>query len=147
MSPVLVAHTDTGPVSVGPALSIFDPVHIGIDEFGEPKRVPLIERNMLLGGDPKAGKSGLLNAIVAHAALSLDCKRVLLDGKRLELGQGKKCAELFVGPDIGAALRLLKRLQTMMDNRYDYLEACERRKIIPGGVFLAYLLAIDEIAY
>src|SRR3954452_19697549 len=140
VSPILVAETENGPVELGPALSIFDPVHIGIDEFGQPKRVPLIERNMLLGGDPKAGKSGLLNAIVAHAALSLDCKLVLLDGKRVELGQWKKCAELFVGPDIAAALSLLKRLQTMMDNRYDYLEACERRKIIPADVFLAYLL-------
>src|SRR3954454_7753618 len=144
MSPVLVAETDSGPVELGPTFSIFDPVHIGIDEFGQPKRVPLIERNMLLGGDPKAGKSGLLNAIVAHAALSLDCKLVLLDGKRVELGQWKKCAELFVGPDIGAALRLLKRLQMMIDNRYDYLGGSERQQIIPGGVFLAYLLAIDE---
>jgi S-DNA-T family DNA segregation ATPase FtsK/SpoIIIE len=147
MAPVLVADTADGPVELGPTLSIFDPVHIGIDEFGQPKRVPLIERNMLIGGDPGSGKSGLLNAIVAHAALSLDCKLVLLDGKRVELGQWKKCAELFVGPDITAALSLLKRLQKMMDNRYDYLEECERRKIIPGDVFLAYLVAIDEIAY
>jgi S-DNA-T family DNA segregation ATPase FtsK/SpoIIIE len=134
-------------VELGPALSIFDPVHIGIDEFGQPKRVPLIERNILIGGEPGSGKSGLLNAIVAHAALSLDCKLVLLDGKRVELGQWKKCAELFVGPDILAALSLLKRLQKMMDNRYDYLEECERRKIIPADVFQAYLIAIDEIAY
>jgi S-DNA-T family DNA segregation ATPase FtsK/SpoIIIE len=147
MAPVLVADTADGPVELGPTLSIFDPVHIGIDEFGQSKRVPLIERNMLIGGDPGSGKSGLLNAIVAHAALSLDCKLVLLDGKRVELGQWKKCAELFVGPDIAAALSLLKRLQKMMDNRYDYLEECERRKIIPGDVFLAYLVAIDEIAY
>ena len=46
MSPVLVAETDAGVVELGPALSIFDPVHVGIDEFGHPKRVPLIE----LGG-------------------------------------------------------------------------------------------------
>jgi S-DNA-T family DNA segregation ATPase FtsK/SpoIIIE len=142
-----IADTDDGPVELGPALSIFDPVHIGIDEFGHPKRVPLIERNILIGGDPGSGKSGLLNAIVGHAAMSLDCKLVLLDGKRVELGQWKKCAELFVGPDILAALSLLKRLQTMMDNRYDYLEECERRKIIFGDVFQAYLVAIDEIAY
>src|SRR3954471_18635418 len=147
MPPVLTADTSSGQVELGPALSIFDPVHLGIDEFGQPKRVPLIERNMLIGGEPGSGKSGLLNASVAHAALSPDCKLVLLDGKRVELGQWKKCAELFVGPDIVKALSLLKRLQTMMDNRYDYLEACERRKIIPGDVFLAYLIAIDEIAY
>ena len=147
MAPVLVAETDSGPVQFGPALSIFDPVYVGIDEFGHPKRLPLIERNMLIGGEPGSGKSGLLNGIVAHAALSLDCKLVLLDGKRVELGQWRKCADAFVGPDIAAALRLLKRLQTMMDRRYDYLEDCERRKIIPGDAFLAYVVAIDEIAY
>src|ERR671921_2605553 len=100
MSPVLVAETPSGEVPLGPVLSIFDPVHVGIDEFGHPKRVPLIGRNMLIGGDPGSGKSGLLNAVVAHAALSLDCKLVLLDGKRVELGQWRGCADAFVGPDL-----------------------------------------------
>ena len=147
MSPVLVADTGSGPVELGPALSIFDPVHVGIDEFGQPKRLPLIERNMLIGGDPGSGKSGLLNAIVGHAALSLDCRLCLLDGKRVELGQWRRCADAFVGASLPAAIALLLRLQTMMDNRYDYLEDCERRKIIPADVFLPYLVAIDEIAY
>ncbi len=72
MAPVLVADTGTVTVELGPSLSMFDPVHIGIDEFGHPVRVPLIYRNMLIGGEPGSGKSGLLNAIVAHAALSVD---------------------------------------------------------------------------
>jgi S-DNA-T family DNA segregation ATPase FtsK/SpoIIIE len=147
MSPVLVADTGNSRVKLGPALSIFDPVYIGIDEFGHPMRLPLIYRNILIGGEPGSGKSGLLNGIVAHAALSLDCKLVLLDGKRVELGQWRKCADAFVGPDIVAAIALLKRLQMMMDRRYDYLEECERRKMTPADVFTAYLLAVDEIAY
>ena len=61
--PTLVAETSTGPVPLGPALSIFDAVHVGIDEFGHPVRVPMIERNMLIGGEPGAGKSALLNAV------------------------------------------------------------------------------------
>jgi DNA segregation ATPase FtsK/SpoIIIE, S-DNA-T family len=147
MSPVLVAHTATGPVEVGPALSIFDPVHIGIDEFGQRKRVPLIYRNMLIGGEPGSGKSGLLNAVVAHAALAVDCRLVLFDGKRVELGQWRKCADGFVGASLPAALAMLWRLQQMMDRRYDYLDDCERRKIVPQDVFTPYLVAIDEIAY
>jgi S-DNA-T family DNA segregation ATPase FtsK/SpoIIIE len=147
MQPVHANGTAPGPVTPGLPLSIFDPVHFGVDEFGHPTRVPLIERNILIGGEPGSGKSGLLNAIVAHAALSLDCKLVLLDGKRVELGQWKKCADVFVGPNLLGAVSLLRRLQKMMDNRYDYLEACERRKIIPGDVFTPYLVAIDEIAY
>ena len=132
---------------LGPVLSIFDPVHIGIDEFGHPKRLPLIERNMLIGGDPGSGKSGLLNAVVGHGALAPDCRLCLLDGKRVELGQWRSCADAFVGANIAAAIALLKRLQTMMDNRYDYLEDGDRRKIVPGDAFTTYLVAIDEIAY
>ncbi|HEX8345156.1 MAG TPA: FtsK/SpoIIIE domain-containing protein [Actinoplanes sp.] len=147
MAPVLVADTDTGPVELGPTLSIFDPVHIGIDEFGHPVRVPMIYKNMLIGGEPGAGKSALLNAVVAHAVLSLDCRLCLLDGKQVELGQWRRCADVFVGPDITRALSVLKRLQIMMDNRYAYLLDCERRKIAPVDTFQSYLIAIDEIAY
>ena len=145
--PTLFAETRTGREMLGPVLSIFDPIHIGVDEFGAPKRVLLIYRNMLIGGEPGSGKSGLLNAVVAHAALSVDCRLCLFDGKRVELGQWRKCADGFVGPSIEQALSMLKRLQTMMDRRYDWLEACERRKIIPADVFSPYLVAIDEIAY
>src|SRR5437773_11056068 len=99
--PTLVASAGSGePVPLGPALSIFDPVHVGIDEFGHPKRVPMIYRNMLIAGEPGSGKSALLNLVVAHAALSLDCRLCLLDAKQVELGQWRKCADAFVGPDL-----------------------------------------------
>jgi DNA segregation ATPase FtsK/SpoIIIE, S-DNA-T family len=145
--PTLIADISGGAVPLGPTLSIFDPVHIGIDEFGHPKRVPMIYKNMLIGGEPGSGKSGLLNAVVAHAALSLDCRLCLLDGKLVELGQWRGCADAFVGPSLGLASGLLRRLQIMMDRRYDYLLDCERRKVAPADVFKPYLLAIDEIAY
>src|SRR4051795_407584 len=128
MAPVLVAQTASGDVPLGPTLSIFDAVHVGIDEFGHPVRVSMIYRNMLIGGEPGAGKSALLNAIVAHAALAVDCRLCLLDGKQVELGQWRARADVFVGPDIEQALSVLKRLQKMMDNRYAYLLACGRRK-------------------
>ena len=56
---------------------MFDPVHLGVDENGEHVYVNLAERNMLLGGEPGAGKSSGLNLIVAHGALSYDCKLIL----------------------------------------------------------------------
>ena len=37
--------------------SMFDPVHLGMDENGEHVYVNLAERNMLLGGEPGGGKS------------------------------------------------------------------------------------------
>jgi S-DNA-T family DNA segregation ATPase FtsK/SpoIIIE len=148
--PATLAPAPDGPAAVREAvrrLSIFDPVFIGVDEFGDPVHLPLIERNMLIGGEPGAGKSGLLNGVVGHAALSLDCKLVLFDGKQVELGQWRHCADVFVGPNLGEALSVLRRLQIMMDRRYAYLMACERRKITPHDAFLPYVIAIDEIAY
>ncbi|MGI5236993.1 FtsK/SpoIIIE domain-containing protein [Dactylosporangium sp. CA-139066] len=129
------------------SLSIFDPVYLGIDEYGHPIYVPIIFRNFIIGGEPGAGKSSLLNNFVAHAALSLDCRLILLDGKRVELGLWKRVADAFVGPDPELAIRLLRRVQRMMDNRYEYLDWCERRKIDPGDTFDAYFVAVDEIAY
>src|SRR5215212_2219334 len=111
--------------------SIWQPVHLGVDEHGRPVRVLLAERNLLLGGEPGAGKSVALNLIVAHAALSADCRLILIDGKRVELGLWRGCAERFIGPNITDALDLLRELRAEMDSRYDELLAAGRRKITP----------------
>jgi len=146
--PTLVVATSSGNVPLGRTLSIFDPVHVGIDEFGHPVRVPLIYRNMLIGGEPGSGKSALLNLAVAHAALSPDCRLVLLDGKLVELGQWRHCADVFVGAAQPRAIAILQRLQTMVDNRSAYLLELERRKVAADDrMFTPYLVAIDEIAY
>lgn len=145
MSPTL--STPDGRVPVGPMLSIFDPVYLGIDEFGHPVYVPMIYRNILIGGEPGSGKSSLLNTIVGHAALCPDVRLCLLDGKQVELGLWETAADVFVGPDIDRANRTLARVQTVMDNRYAFLKAGRRRKIGRADVFGQILLACDEIAY
>jgi DNA segregation ATPase FtsK/SpoIIIE, S-DNA-T family len=149
--PVLTAVAADEPperrVDLGPVLSIFDPMFIGIDEFGHAITLTMVYRNLLTGGEPGAGKSNLLNVALAHASLSLDCTLVLLDGKQVELGQWRSCADVFVGPDIVRALATLKRLQTVMDNRYAFLLAHHRRKVARRDVFRAIVLVIDEIAY
>ena len=83
--------TDAG-IPVAP-LSIWKPIHLGTDETGQPVNVSLAERNMLIGGEPGGGKSVALQLIVAHGALSADCKLILIDGKRVELGLWADCAE------------------------------------------------------
>ena len=75
----------------------------------------------MIGGEPGAGKSAVLNNVVAWAALSLDCRLCLIDGKQVELGQWETCADVFVGPDITRAIATLRRLQMVMDNRYTFL--------------------------
>ena len=90
----------TGTIPVGPMLSMFDPIHVGIDEFGQPVAIRLIYRNLLAAGEPGGGKSGLLNTLAAHAALSPNSRMVLFDGKQVELGMWDDIADEFVGPDL-----------------------------------------------
>src|SRR5436190_2078751 len=98
----------------------------------DPHTVRVNWRGVLVGGEPGHGKSVLLSAVVAHAALSLDCRRVLLDGKLVELGQWRHCADVFVGASQPQAIATLQRLQTVVDNRSAYLLELERRKVVPG---------------
>jgi S-DNA-T family DNA segregation ATPase FtsK/SpoIIIE len=140
----------TGPapatVPAGPKLSMFDPIYVGIDEFGHPVCIRIIYKNLLAAGEPGGGKSGLLNTLAAHAALSSDSRNVLFDAKQVELGMWDDIADEFVGPDIGHAIITLMRLQRVMDNRYAWLRAHRRRKIEPGDRISVITSIFDEIA-
>jgi S-DNA-T family DNA segregation ATPase FtsK/SpoIIIE len=127
--------------------SVFDPLFIGVDEVGIPVRLPLMYRNILIGGEPGAGKSALLNNVVGPAALDPRCALVLIDGKQVELGQWASCADVFVGPDLDRAIVTLRRLQRVMDDRYTLLLSQGRRKMVRDDVFAPVLVAVDEIAY
>ena len=127
--------------------SMFDPIHLGMDENGEHVYVNLAERNMLLGGEPGAGKSSGINLIVAHGALSYDCKLILVDGKQVELGPWRACADRFIGPSIKDATEAFESFQQTMNSRYDALLATGRRKITRDSGEYVYLIVIDEYAY
>jgi S-DNA-T family DNA segregation ATPase FtsK/SpoIIIE len=133
-------------ISVAP-LSIWKPVHLGTDELGRRVEVTLAERNMILGGEPGAGKSVGLQLIVAHGALSPDCRLILVDGKRVELGLWRDCADRFIGPSIDDAIDTLHWLQDQIDERTEELLARKMRKITPGLGWPVYLVPIDEVAY
>ena len=127
--------------------SMFDPVHLGIDENGEHVYVNLAERNMLLGGEPGAGKSSGINLITAHGALSHDCTLILVDGKQVELGPWRHFADQFIGPNIKDAIEAFEQFQATMDDRYKTLLATGRRKIVRDSGDHVYLILIDEYAY
>jgi S-DNA-T family DNA segregation ATPase FtsK/SpoIIIE len=127
--------------------SIWDPVHLGVNEIGQDVHVTMAERNMLIGGEPGSGKSVALQLIVAHGALSPDCKLLLVDGKRVELGLWRGCAERFIGPSIDDAIDTLKWLQDQIDERTDWLLDDKKRKITPDMGYPVYLVIIDELAY
>ena len=96
---------------------------------------------------PAAGKSSGINLIVAHGALSYDCKLILVDGKQVELGPWRACADRFIGPSIKDATEAFESFQQTMNSRYDTLLATGRRKITRDSGEYVYLIVIDEYAY
>jgi S-DNA-T family DNA segregation ATPase FtsK/SpoIIIE len=129
------------------ALSIYDPIYMGLDTRGKAVYVTLMYRNILIGGEPGAGKSVAQGNIVAHAALCTDVDLVLIDGKIVELLPYAPVAKEFVGNDMRKALRVLRELQKDLDERYLHLARTGRKKIVAGDGFRAKLLCIDELAY
>jgi hypothetical protein len=140
----LAGNVASWPIQSG---TLWDPVSLGIDEEGNPVSVGLPERNLLLGGEPGAGKSVALSLFIAAAALDPAVSLTLLDGKQVELAPWARSAEHFVGPDMGHAIEVLKGLCAEMDGRYSVLLASGLRKIERNGQFGLHVVAVDELAF
>jgi DNA segregation ATPase FtsK/SpoIIIE-like protein len=128
-------------------LSLWNPIPIGIDELGEVVTISLPERNMLLGGEPGAGKSVGLSMLVAAAALDSSCQLFLLDGKQVELACWSRCAVGSAGPSIQDAIDVLRSVQTEMDARYERLLTAGKRKVAPNDGINLQMIVCDELAY
>lgn len=128
-------------------LSLWHPIPIGVDEDGEPVTLHLPERNVLLGGEPGAGKSAALSLLVATAALDPSVRLHLLDGKLVELAVWAGCADSTAGVDVQDANLLLQRLRADMDNRYLALLANRARKVAPDSGLPLHVVVIDELAH
>jgi DNA segregation ATPase FtsK/SpoIIIE-like protein len=130
-----------------PTGSLWEPVALGVDEDGEAVSIGLPERNVLLGGEPGAGKSATLSLFIAAAALDPSVRLTLMDGKQVELAPWSGSAEHFVGPDMSGAIEVLEDLCAEMDRRYTVLLAAGLRKIERDGQFGLHVVAIDELAF
>lgn len=129
------------------SLSLWEPIPLGLDELGATVSVSLPERNVLLGGEPGAGKSAALSILVASAALDPAAQLWLLDGKLVELAAWTPCAQRVAGPDIDQAIELLRALREEMEGRYRELLARGRRKITREDGLPLHLVACDELAF
>ena len=134
------------PLADAAALSLWEPIPVGVDEDGRRVTISLPERNVLLGGEPGAGKSAALSLLVAAAALDPSVKLWLLDGKRVELAAWASCAERLVGPDLAEAVDVLDALRGEMDLRYAQLLAWGRRKVSPDDSLGLHVVVVDELA-
>jgi DNA segregation ATPase FtsK/SpoIIIE-like protein len=129
------------------SLSLWEPVPVGLDERGELVSMHRVERNVLVGGEPGAGKSVALSLLVGAGALDPDARIWLLDGKLVELAAWAPISEQIVGPDTGQAVELLRALQREMDTRYRELLALGLRKVRREDGLALHLVVVDELAF
>ena len=146
MTAITQSPLGNGRVPVGPRLSMFDPMFIGIDEFGEHVMLDIVYHNLLVAGEPGGGKSGLVNLAASTASLADRTRLVLFDAKYVELGPYRDIADAFVTSDIDEAISVLKRLLTVAINRYMWLLAHRRRKVRPDDNLTTIVTIIDELA-
>jgi hypothetical protein len=128
-------------------LSLWEPIPVGVDEDGTPVTISLVERNLLLGGEPGAGKSNALSMLVATSALDPTVQLHLFDGKLVELAAWGGCATHSVGTSTARAIEVLRELQVEMDDRYLSLLANRARKVTPDTGMPLHVLVIDELAH
>jgi hypothetical protein len=128
-------------------LCLWEPIPVGVDEHANTISISLVERNLLLGGEPGAGKSVAQSLLIATAALDPDVELWLLDGKRVELACWRDCARAFVGPNIDDAIDVLRQLQAEMEARYELLLEQRRRKIEHGDGHRLHVVGCDELAF
>ncbi|MPY81396.1 MAG: hypothetical protein GEV04_24005, partial [Actinophytocola sp.] len=128
-------------------VSLWEPVPVGISEEGEPVPVPLPERNVLIGGEPGAGKSVSQSMLIAAAALDPEVDLTLFDGNQVEFAVWRPCAKAFVGPSIAQAIKVLRDLEELMDRRYARLLDAGKRKVEPGSDLRLQVVAINELAF
>ncbi|MGI8947938.1 MAG: FtsK/SpoIIIE domain-containing protein [Ornithinimicrobium sp.] len=143
----LAKRSPSWPHADADAVSLWEPVPVGVDEAGEQVRIPLPEHNVLLGGEPGAGKSAALSLLVATAALDPGVGLHLFDGKLVELATWAGCADHNVGVSIRAANDVLRELQVEMDDRYLALLANRARKVTPDADLPLHVLVVDELAH
>jgi DNA segregation ATPase FtsK/SpoIIIE-like protein len=127
--------------------SLWEPVPIGIDETGAVVQISLVERNVLIGGEPGAGKSVALSQLVAAAALDPDVRLHLFDGKIVELAPWNRCADHCVGADATDAVALLKDLVGEMNARYNALLTQGLRAVRRDSGLPLHVVVIDELAF
>ncbi len=127
--------------------SAWDPISVGVDRDGNSVAISLIERNLLIGGEPGSGKSVLLNVLIAHFTRARDVKLYLFDAKLVELRNWSEVAAGFVGPNIDDAIAQLRHLRSVMEERYEFLSQQRARKLERHHRLEIIVVVIDELPF
>jgi FtsK/SpoIIIE family len=127
--------------------SLWGAIPVGEDEDGNQVTVALPERNLLAGGEPGAGKSTVVQLLIAAAALDPGVVLTLFDPKLVELAVWQGCARRLVGPNVEEAIDVLKGLIGELDDRYLTLLANRARKVEQGDGLPLHLVVVEELAF
>jgi FtsK/SpoIIIE family len=135
------------PLANADRCSLWAPIPVGEDEDGNQVTVALPERNLLAGGEPGAGKSTVVQLLIAAAALDPTVVLTLFDPKLVELAVWQGCAARLVGPNVEEAIEILKALIGELDDRYLTLLANRARKVEHGDGLPLHLVVVEELAF
>jgi hypothetical protein len=139
-SPLMEASADAAK-----PLRFRDPLPVAMNIMGEVVSLKMLRNNLLVGGQPGAGKSVAMNQVVAAAALDPTVDLWLFDGKLVELSRWKGCAARFVGIDLQDAIKALVQIKAIMMSRYDKMEKMGGLQLSPPSM-RPLVLVIDELS-
>ena len=131
----------------GPTIkSVTQLAEIGISEDGQPVRVLLLRRNVLVGGIAGSGKSGVLNVIIAMLAACPDVRLWGVDLKGgMELGPWASCFErIATTPE--EANELFSDAVAELNKRAASMAATGKRTWVPTPDNPALIIITDEHA-
>ncbi len=134
-------------------LSMWDEVHFGTDENGEPVRQSLVERSLFFAGEPGSGKSSGMQVVTCHAAKSPDAEILAIDPNRVQFSPWSDRALAVAYDDMGDAIDVLDQVREEGARRLALLEKLPgvhrklTREIAEGEGIPLWVLFIDELAY
>ena len=130
------------------ALSIYDPIYLGVDTRGKAVYVTLMYRNIL---DRRRTRRRKVRCTGQHRLARRTVHRrgtwSSSTARSLNCCPYAPVAEEFVGNDMTKALRVLRKLQADLNERYLHLARTGCKKITADDGYRAKLVAIDELAY
>jgi S-DNA-T family DNA segregation ATPase FtsK/SpoIIIE len=134
-------------------LSMWDPVAMGVDEYGNVVRLSLRERGILFAGEPGSGKSNQQTIIIGHAWKSPDAQLVLIDPNEVQFAPWRHGALAFATDDPADALDAVDLVRDEVRRRLALLRSLPGvvRKVTPQICaehdLPLLLLFIDELAF
>jgi S-DNA-T family DNA segregation ATPase FtsK/SpoIIIE len=141
------------PLLKAKTLNFWEAIPVGIDVRGDVVKVKFVERSILVGGEPGAGKSVSCFAYLLAAALDPRVQLWLADGKGgADLADFEEMAhEYEAAADPEEFLKILGRLRAEMGRRYGVLRSQRRKKlteeIADKHDLPQILLHVDELAF